>query len=504
MFKNNTTQRVCIVALCVFVMTWLGPLAWAKVKLPAVLTSNIVVQRNLPVHFWGWANPGERIAVNFRGKIVKATTNRYGEWSVYLPPSPAGRPFNVLIQGKNRIILHDVLVGDVWVASGQSNMEFTMTHQGGYRGVVNAISEIAAADYPKLRLFKVKHTASLYPLENVQSDGWTKCTPSAVRYFSAVGYFFGRDIYRQEKVPVGIIEDAWGGSPAEAWTSLDALSANASLVPTLTAFSRLANGQATYLERRKILESQRRAGKHPKPLMWRPDLVSWAPGFLFNGMIAPLTRFPIRGVVWYQGESNTGAVRAPLYGRLFRTLISDWRSKWGEGDFPFLYVQLPNLKRRGVFWPTVREAQLQTLALRDTGMAVTIDIGDPNNIHPMDKQDVGYRLSLWARDLAYGDHVEDSGPLFLRAVPEGRSMRVWFSHVGMGLTVKGEQLKGFEVAGVGGKYVRAAAKLDGDSVIVASPHVRRPAYVRYARAQNPSATLYNLNGLPASPFTSQN
>jgi sialate O-acetylesterase len=220
-------------------------------------------------------------------------------------------------------------------------------------------------------------------------------------------------------------------------------------------------------------------------------------------MIAPFTPLPIRGVIWYQGESNTDDDRAPIYANLFQTMIRDWRAHWAQGDCPFLFVQIANFNTTGDGWPIVRDAQRKTLALANTGMAVTIDIGDSHNIHPRDKADVGHRLALWARVLSYGEHIEDSGPLFRQAVPERNSMRVWFDHATGGVIAKGGELHGFEVAGVDGKFVPATARVDGSTVLVSSTAVASPVYVRYGWAADPKCNLYNGDDLPASPFTSQ-
>jgi sialate O-acetylesterase len=302
-----------------------------------------------------------------------------------------------------------------------------------------------------------------------------------------------------------VIEASWGGTPAEAWTSLDALSADASLMPVFRYRAHMMDAESTTLLNlqkmqaevdRKIAEGQSAS------MPWHPDPDSWAPGALFNGMIAPLLPLPIRGVIWYQGESNTDAEQAPVYSRLFTTLIEDWRAKWKIGDFAFLFVQIANYGHAEA-WPSIREAQRKSLALANTGMAVTIDIGETEQIHPSDKQDVGHRLALLARAIAYGEHVEDSGPLFRQAAAEGTQMRIWFDHAESGLIAKDGQLKGFEVAGADGRFVPARAEISGDSVIASSPSVKKPLYIRYGWAADPQCNLFNRDELPASPFTSQ-
>ena len=370
------------------------------------------------------------------------------------------------------------MVGDVWVASGQSNMEFSVKEG------IDAQTEMARADHPGIRLFHVKNKVAHYPLDDVVAEPWTSCTPDSVSDFSAVAYFFGRHLHEKLDVPIGLIETSWGGTPAEAWTSLHALSADASLMPVFASWARMNDGEAVHqLQREKELSEWRRAvdrakteGKEPPGFPWEPNIdSSWMPAGLYNAMIAPLTRFPIRGAIWYQGESNASRERASLYAHLFGTMIQDWRSAWGQGDFPFLFVQLANFKTEpDAKWPELRDAQRQTLALANTGMAVTIDIGTTDDIHPKNKQDVGMRLALAARAIAYGEKIEYSGPLFRQATPEGSAMRLWFDHVGGGLTAKGGSLTGFEIAGADRKFVPADAAIDGATIVVSSPSVSAP------------------------------
>jgi sialate O-acetylesterase len=399
-------------------------------------------------------------------------------------------------------VLDDILVGDVWVASGQSNMEFAM------KWLTNADAEIAAAQFPKIRLFLVKQKPADYPLENVESKGWAACTPESVAETSAVAYFFARNIQQRVGVPIGLIESFWGGTAAESWTSLHTLSADAALMPVFSGRAKMVDAESTTAlrqerEEREFQVALAQAKVEGKPLPWRqwhPDFAAWAPAALYNGMIAPLTPFAIRGVIWYQGEANASPDRASLYARLFQTMIRDWRTSWGEGDFPFLFVQIANWNTEpGEVWPEVRNAQRQSLALRNTGMAVTIDIGDPNDIHPKNKQDVGLRLALVARAITYGEKIEWSGPLFRQVTQEEHALRVWFDHAN-GLMAKGATLTGFEVAGADGKYSAADAKIDGTSVVVSSPTVPAPVSVRYGWAANPTCNLFNQEGLPASPF----
>jgi sialate O-acetylesterase len=492
--------RLCTLAFVGFLT------ARADVTLPALLADHMVIQRGLPVHVWGKAAEGESVSVTFRGSTRSTTADSIGQWSVYLPPVEAGGPFELTIQGNHRITLKDVMVGDVWVASGQSNMEFPL------KEAIHAQAEISGADHSGIRLLHVKNKVAHYPLDDVVAEPWTSCTSDTVSGFSAVAYFFGRHLHEKIGAPIGLIETSWGGTPAEAWTSLHALSEDSSLMPVFASWARMNDGEAVHqLQREKELSEWRRAvdrakteGKQPPGFPWEPNIdSSWMPAGLYNAMIAPLTRFPIRGAIWYQGESNASRERAPLYAHLFGTMIQDWRSAWGQGDFPFLFVQLANFKTgRDAKWPELRDAQRQTLALANTGMAVTIDIGTTDDIHPKNKQDVGIRLALAARAITYGEKIEYSGPLFRQATPEGSSMRLWFDHVGGGLTAKGGSLTGFEIAGADRKFVPADAAIDGATIVVSSPSVSAPVGVRYAWSDDPRCNLYNAEGLPASPFRS--
>jgi sialate O-acetylesterase len=471
----------------------------AAVKLPAILAEHMVLEQGRPVHLWGLADPGEAVTATFRGQTASTAASDQGTWSLYLPPGAAGGPFRLVVSGTNTIEFQDVLVGEVWVASGQSNMEFAT------KNVIGAEKELQAAIHPQLRLFKVDRNVAFYPRDDLAATGWQSATPETVRDFSAVAYFFGRHLLEKSHVPVGLIDSSWGGTPAEAWTSLDALGSDASLMPVFSAWAAMSRDFGAAERRRKLAEAENERatadGREPKPLPWAPnERLSWSPAGLYNAMIAPLTRFPIRGAIWYQGESNAGENRVALYGRLFQTLILDWRRQWADPDLTFLFVQLANFKTKDD-WPLLRENQTEALSLRNTGMAVTIDIGNPDDIHPKNKQDVGLRLALAARAIAYGEHIEYSGPMFQRAEPEGASMVVYFEHAG-GLAAKGGPLEGFELAGEDGKYSAATATIERATVRVSSPSVAQPLYVRYAWACAPEANLVNGDGLPASPFRS--
>lgn len=482
----------------------------AQVTLPKVLGSHMVVQRNLPVHVWGTAAPGESVAVTFRGEALTTNADRLGQWSVYLRPGAAGGPFDMEVQGtaaagsggavETPIRLADILVGDVWLASGQSNMEFPMSR------AATAVDDLPHATIPQVRLLMVKKRASNFAEPDIETDGWTESTPDSAKDFSAVAWYFAREIQQREHVPVGVIDSTWGGTIAESWVRLTALGEDASLAPLFVSRGKMTDHDFVGRleekdEPRQIAEAK--AEDKPAPQFpWHPPLETWAPGLLWNGMIAPLTPFAIRGVVWYQGESNSALERAPLYNHIFRALIEDWRREWGIGNFPFLYVQISNFKSTPAEdWAILRDQQLKTLEMANTAMAVTIDIGNPDDVHPTDKLDVGLRLARAARALSYGEKIEYDGPLFRQATPEGASIRAWFDHA-VGLTAKGGEVTGFEVAGTDGKFVPAMAHVDGETVVASSPDVSSPKYVRYGWANSPQCNLFNGEGLPASPFTS--
>jgi sialate O-acetylesterase len=480
--------------------------ASAEVRLPNILSDHAVLQRNAPIHIWGWASPGEQVAVSFHGQKQSTAADTLGKWSIYLQPERAGGPYDLTVTGTNTVTLSDLLVGDVWFASGQSNMEMPLAGFPGSAVLKDGPNEIAHANLPQVRLLVVDKKSSSYPLDNVEGT-WTACTPETAAKFSAVAYFFGREIQAREHVPLGLIDDTWGGTPAEAWVSLDGLASNASLMPVFTARAEMIASQidvTALIAREQREDAAAKAANQPLPKHgWHPDPSSWEPAGLFNAMVAPVVNFPIKGVIWYQGESNSSESRALMYSRVFPALISDWRSKWHQGNFPFLFVQISSFKSNGTeTWGIIRDAQRRSLELTDTAMAVSLDVGDPDNVHPPDKQTVGSRLALAARAMVYGEALEYSGPLFRQANVEGTNLRVWFNHAG-GLAAKGGSLEGFEVAGADHQFATATAHIDGESIVVTAPGVSAPIYVRYAWANAPEANLYNSAGLPASTFTSE-
>jgi len=628
----------------------------ADIRLPAVVGDNMVLQRGIEVPLWGWADPGEevRLSVSWHRMERRTTAGADGKWTFTVKTPPAGGPYEITLAGKNTVTLKNVMAGEIWVCSGQSNMEWPL------HSVNNAEAELAAADYPNIRLFTVQKKIATAP-EADCTGRWSPCNPETVPGFSAVGYFFGRYLHKELGVPVGLINTSWGGTVAEAWTRGGALE---TMPEFKTLMNRIAKARAnpdaalqkyqTELDAwqkridsagaqgraaiepgfddsgwqpmelpaaweqaglsnfdglvwfRKVVEvpdawagkevmlelgpiddqdttwvNGVKVGAHTGPGKWQAlrkykvdasivkagrnvvtvqvldtggggglngqpgqmklkplesddadaislagtwrykvgyDLASmppqpqppvWvnnpnAPTVLYNGMIAPLVPFGIRGAIWYQGESNAG--RAYQYRELFPLMITNWRQDWGLGDFPFLFVQLANYMATQPEpgesnWAELREAQTMTLQLPNTGMATIIDIGEANDIHPRNKQDVGKRLALWALAKTYGRDTVYSGPLYKSMAIQDNKIVLRFDCVGGGLVARGDgPLQGFAIAGQDRKFVWAQAEIKGNTVVVSSEGVAKPVAVRYAWADNPICNLTNQAGLPASPF----
>jgi sialate O-acetylesterase len=489
---NRSTRPIL---LCVvYVLLCVLPAA-AAVKLPAVIGDGMVLQRDIKVPIWGTAKPGEKVTVTFGDQKATATTGADGRWMVTLDALKAGGPFEMTVAGSDTITLKDILVGEVWICSGQSNMAWPTGR------TANAEQEIREANYPKIRLFTVANKVAGTPQSDTKGS-WVRCSPETVGRFSAVAYYFGRYLYKDLNVPIGLIHTSWGGTPAEAWTSRATLEADPDLKVIVDQWDRQ-------------IADHRKAPPAPQrpPARTRPAAAARAPvdpeasphraSGLYNGMIQPLIPYAIRGAIWYQGESN--APRAYQYRKLFPAMIGNWRKAWGEGDFPFLFVQLANFRPTkpepaDSDWAELREAQTMTLSLPRTGMAVIIDIGEAADIHPKNKQEVGKRLGLAALAIAYGKDIPYSGPMYDSMKVEGDKVRLTFKHVDGGLIAKDGELKGFAIAGADRKFVWADAKIDGDTIVVHSDQVSEPKAVRYAWADNPECNLYNKAGLPASPF----
>ncbi len=617
-------------------MVFINVNLWANVKPAKIFSDNMVLQRGINAPVWGWADPDEKITVTINGNSISTVAGPDGKWKIVLPVFKAGGPYELTIKGKNEVKFKNILFGDVWIASGQSNMEWPLVR------AKNGEEEVQNANYPEIRLFYVPKRVGYEPKEDLDDGVWEVCTPETAQNFSAVAYFFGRDLHKDLNVPIGLINCNWGGTPAEAWTSAEMLKAlpdfkdrvielengsnweddletNAQRArekreimknsfkglelgvqkvgyssvdwPVVIApnweeklggvvwlrkvldipkeykgqelkmdLGRLSNNATVYFNGVElgsvwspyfaeftIPPKVVKAGRNvitvrlyhawaspnflgPEDRMklyapggavlenlagpWKyksgiepefPETVGYHhyPASLFNGMLYALIPYGMKGVIWYQGESNAG--RACQYRSLFQAMIEDWRVRWDLDYFPFLFVQLANymdIPEEPVEddWAELREAQLMALRLPNTGMAVTIDIGEMFDIHPRNKQDVGHRLALAAKKIAYGQDIVYSGPIYKSMEVKNGEARISFDHVGKGLMKKGEKLTGFQIAGKDRKFHWAHAQIVGGKVYVSSDKVKEPVAVRYGWAHNPECNLYNKNGLPASPF----
>ena len=642
--------RRLIPMLALTVLCWLPAYSWANPVLPHLLADHMVLQQGRAIHIWGKADPGEEIVVTLAKKTSSALPDANGNWSVHLPAMSAGGPFTVMVRGKTTILLKDVMIGEVWVASGQSNMTFSLSNSQG------AAEEIPRADYPQIRLFTVPRKVALGAQSDTLTATWQICSPETVKDFSAVAYYFARGLQRKLSVPIGIVESAWPGTMIEDWIDSETLqktegqgvdanredsstragkssatgrmpfdlqfddvelirdpSVPGTIVSNFddgtarnsmggvwsyswqdapeTSFELVAPGRGgagfaarvagkvdasddSRLTARFKLEGSpadlssytgirfwvRGDGSftvltlqptitdtddYATPLFqatpdWKPVVVlfrdlhqeGWGvtndftsqalsgfaiesypasgypplpPSALYGGMISPLVPFPLRGAIWYQGESN--ALKAYQYRKLLPALIQSWRASWNEGDFPFLIVQLPNhgaipAEPSESAWAELREAQLLTTRqVPNTGIAVTIDVGEPNDVHPHRKAEVGQRLALFALGTTYKEPIVYSGPLYQSMAVEGNKIRIRFTSTGSGLEAHGDgPLVGFAIAGADRQFHWAEATIDGTSIVVSSPEVPSPVAVRYAWGDSPHCNLFNKDGLPASPF----
>ena len=470
----------------------------AELKLHPLFSDHVVLQSDFACPVWGTVEPGEEITVSIAGQRKTAKADAEGNWSLKLEPAKAGGPHEMTVAGRNTITVRDVLFGEVWVCSGQSNMEWVVSNSN------NFPQEKEAANFPEIRHFLVKKNPQDAPVRTLNGD-WKPTTPETVGGFTAVGYFFGRELHKKLNVPIGLIHTSWGGTAAQLWTSKPALEANPALKPILDVFPRQMENYEKALAKYKEQSEKAKAENQPPPKAPNKPM---APCCLYNGMIAPVIPYGIRGAIWYQGESNAGAPKE--YQTLFPEMIRNWRRDWGQGDFPFGFVQLANFRANKnekldqpveSNWAELREAQTMTLSLPNTGMAVIIDIGHPTDIHPRNKQDVGGRLALWAESQVYRKELpEYSSPLFDSMKVEDTKARISFKHAGGGLEARGDRLTGFAIAGEDRTFVWADAKIDGNTVVVWSDKIAKPAAVRYAWADYPECNLYSKEGLPASPF----
>ncbi len=479
-----------------------------KLTLGSLFTDHAVLQRDIPVPIWGKADPGSEVTVEFAGQRKSATADTDGKWIVRLESLPASAEPRELIVvskiGNQKSKIANVVVGEVWVCSGQSNMAF------GLKGSINGDAAIAAAGDAQLRLFNAAARATDSPQDSIGGT-WAVDLSQSAGGFSAVAYFFGKELRQKLGVPVGLIKSAVGGTVAEAWTARADLESNPTLKPLLDLQATRVAEHPKALEAYKLREPEllkvheqavakaktdgKPEPKKPTPPQ-DPATNGNRPTGLYNGSIAPLQPFAIRGAIWYQGESNSG--RGKEYQTLFPAMIASWRKAWGQGDFPFLFVQIT--PHNGMS-PEVREAQrITTQTTQNTAMAVTTDIGHPTDIHPKEKQPIGVRLALAARALAYGEQVEYSGPAYDAMSIKGNRVILTFKHVGGGLVAKDGDLKGFSIAGADGKFVEAKALIEGETIVVSSEAVAAPTAVRYGWVNVPDVNLWNKAGLPASPF----
>lgn len=477
----------------------------ANVTLPTVLSDNMVLQRGMPIAIWGHADPDEQVTVTLMGDKASAVAGPNGQWQATLGPHPAGGPYSLTVTGKNTVTLSNVLIGDLWLCGGQSNMEFTL------RRASTATAAIAASADPLLRFFKVRTAKPTAPADDVQG-AWTVSGPDTAGAMTAVGYFFGRDLRKAEGIPIGLISSNVGGTPAQSWTRAAPLAANPDLKRRYvdTDSANQAKHDAAMAAYTTALAAAKAAGtKEPtKPFGFWPSSV------LYNGMIAPLVRLPIEGVLWYQGESNSHDPEG--YWALLPTMINDWRAQWNEPALPFLIVQLAPFgshEDHDTAWAKTREAQAEIArTVPHVGLAVITDVGLQDNIHPTNKEPVGDRLALFARKQVYGEkELVAEGPTYRAMQIMGSKIKVTFDNVGDGLAIRGgeasavpvpaDRLVGFTVAGPDGQFVPAEAKIVGkDTVEVSAPQVPQPKAVRYGFVNFPVVNLWNKNGLPACPF----
>ena len=483
----------------------------AEVTLPDVLSDSMVFQRGVRVPIWGTASPGEAVTVSFAGQTKKTTAGADGRWRLWLDPLRANATPQVLtVTGKNKIELKDVLVGEVWLVSGQSNMQFTLAETR------EAQAAIAAANHPNIRLFNISRQVA-FKHKPPPLATWRATTPESVKDFSAAGYYFAVELQKELGLPLGIINSSYGGSQAEAWTPVEYLNANADLKPTVERTKiwdeerpRVKVEYEEQIKRwREEADKAKTAGARPSPSPAVPDALREyrVASSIYDGMIEPLIPFPVRGAFWYQGESNEA--RAEQYRLLLPTMIRAWRERWGQGDFPFGIVQLPNYRDpkpepADEAWSHIREAQRRTaLSTKEAGLIVTIDVGEARDIHPKNKLDVGQRMARWALAEVYGRKMTATGPMFSKLKVSGSKIVLTFDDVGTGLKIRdGDKLQEFAIAGEDHKWHWAEARITGkDKVEVWSSEVPRPVAARYAFNNNPRhPNLTNETGLPAAPF----
>ncbi len=460
------------------------------VELPGIISSNMVLQRDVDLPIWGFGDDGEKVTVTFLDKKV-STVVKDGAWMVKLPPAKAGGPFTMTVEGKDKIEMDNILVGEVWLCSGQSNMEWQVQGSTGWA------EEKKDATNPNLRLFtppKDPKKTALYSSLKTVKGRWKECNPVAAGTFSGVAYFFGKSLQKTLNVPVGLINSSVGGTVIESWMSAEALSLskeNGLNELAAKSYSEYLAKVKANNEKVAAWRKEKEAGeKKPVPTVNSQNI-------LYNMMIAPLIPYPLKGVLWYQGESNRDANK---YRAMMPELIRSWRREWNN-EFPFFMVQLPYCSSKGWDYTNIREVQFQTVQnTPKTAIAVTTDVGDKEAVHPPNKKPVGERLALCARALAYGEKIEYSGPFYDKMKVDGDKIILSFTHVGKGLEAKGDVLRGFNIAGADGVFQKGDADIVGDTVVVKNSAISKPAAVRYGFEASTDVNLYNKDGLPASPF----
>ena len=500
--------RKCLIAALGALLAGVAPVQ-ADVRLPEVISNNMVLQKDIPLPIWGWADPGEEVTVTLGDSSVKSTADGAGKWKVTLPAiKTVGGPHEMVVKGKNEIKVANILIGEVWAGSGQSNMQWNVAQS------INGQQEIASAKFPKIRLFIIPLIPSGTPSEHVAAQ-WIECSPETVAGSSAVLFFFGREIHMKLDMPVGLITTAWGGTRIQPWIPPQGYTAIPELDGEKKEWLGMLNGYADslahYADTIKVYDHAVEAAKPgdalpavPANLPGHPLNNNYQHTGLYNGMIHPILPFGIRGFLWYQGESNNG--QGMHYYQLKRGLIEGWRSVWnqeGNRDFPFLFAQLAPYNYGGD--PTrlagIWEAQTATLGVKNTGMAVLTDITTINDIHPPNKQEVGRRLSLWALANTYGKaNLVYSGPLYKSMKADGKRAIIAFEHATGLKSRDGKDLSWWSIAGEDKKFVKATAKIDGDTVVVTGEGVTKPAAVRFGWHQLAEPNLNNSADLPASPF----
>lgn len=487
---------------------------FADIKLPALFADNMVFQQKENVVLWGWAEPGEKIEIlaSWSKKSLKTKADEQGNWQVKMETPGAGGPYALKFRGNNEIEIENVFLGEVWLCSGQSNMHFPVAkaEDGGWAtGVIDYEKEIPKANYPKIRMFTVEREVADEPKKDVVGS-WEVCSPATVGEFSAVAYFFAKEIHKATGLPVGLINSSWGGTPAESWTKKEILESEPEFLSILENYAQALEDYPEAMEAFQVrfdawkaeAEAAKARGEKVKGAPREPigPTHNKSPYKLYNAMIHPLVPYTIKGVIWYQGESN--ADRHEQYSKLFPAMIKNWRDDWGS-EFPFYFVQIAPHRSQG---PGIRDAQLHTMhTVPGTGMVVTTDWGDSLDIHPRNKQVVGKRLALWALAKDYGKKdIVYSGPIYKSMEIEGNKIILAFDYAEKGLEAKDGALKEFTIAGEDQQFVPAKAVIDGNKVVVSADGISNPKAVRFAWKKIPEPNFFNTAGLPGSPFRTDN